>query len=145
VTLVVRRPTSAPKISPWRLARQHLGSRLTKRILIVDDEEAMGRLIKLNLEPDGHAVTLMTDTNAALAALDAGNTFDLYILDVNMPTSAPNGLSFARMLEFRGRKPLVIFITGDPGLAAHPEFNGRTVLAKPIDFDVLRRTVAAVP
>jgi PleD family two-component response regulator len=58
---------------------------LIKRILVVDDEEAMGRLITRNLEPDGHAVTLMTDTNGALDAIDAGDTFDLYIIDVNMP------------------------------------------------------------
>jgi CheY-like chemotaxis protein len=62
---------------------------LTKRILVIDDQEAMGRLIKLNLEPDGHVVTLMTDTDAALAAIDAGDTFDLYIIDVNMPVGAP--------------------------------------------------------
>jgi CheY-like chemotaxis protein len=118
---------------------------LTKRILVVDDQEAMGRLVRGNLEQDGRAVTLMTDTNAALAVIDAGDTFDLHIIDVNMPAGAPHGLSFARMLEYRRRAPWVIFITGDPGLAAHPEFDGRTVLAKPIDFALLRRTVAAVP
>ena len=117
---------------------------MTKRILVVDDEQAMGRLIKLNLEQDGHAVTLMTDTNAALEAIDAGDTFDLYIIDVNMPAGAPHGLSFARMLEFRGHAPMVIFMTGDPGMAAHPEFKGRTVMAKPIDFALLRKAVADV-
>jgi CheY-like chemotaxis protein len=115
---------------------------LTKRILVVDDEQAMGRLIKRNLEEDGHTVTLMSDTNAALGAIDAGDTFDLYILDVNMPAGSPHGLSFARMLEMRRRVPLIIFITGDPDLAAHPEFNCRTVMAKPIDFVLLRKAVA---
>ena len=104
----------------------------------------MGRLIKRNLEEDGHAVTLMTDTNAALEAIDAGDTFDLYILDINMTPGKPSGLALARMLEFRRQTPLVIFITGDPGMAAHPEFKGRTVMAKPIDFTVLRRAVADV-
>jgi CheY-like chemotaxis protein len=117
---------------------------LTKQILVVDDEQAMGRLVKLHLEQDGHAVILTADTNAALEAIDAGDAFDLYILDVNMPASAPHGLSFALMLEFRGRAPLVIFITGDPSLAAHPEFKGRAVLAKPIDSALLRRAVADV-
>jgi DNA-binding response OmpR family regulator len=116
---------------------------LSKRILVVDDQ-AMGRLVKLHLEQDGHAVILMSDTNTALEAIDAGDTFDLYIVDVNMPSGAPHGLSFARMLEFRRQTPLIIFITGDPGLAAHPEFKGRTVLAKPIDFALLRGAVAAV-
>ena len=118
---------------------------MTKRILVVDDQEAKGRLIKLNLEADGHSVTLMTDTDAALDAIDAGDTFDLYIVDVNMPAGVPHGLSFVRMLEFRRLAPMVIFMTGDPGLAAHPEFKGRTVLAKPIDFALLRRAVTAVP
>jgi DNA-binding LytR/AlgR family response regulator len=68
----------------------------------------------------------------------------LYSLDVNMPAGAPHGLSFVRMLEYRRRAPLVIFITGDPGMAAQLEFKGRAVLAKPIDFALLRRAVAAV-
>jgi DNA-binding LytR/AlgR family response regulator len=87
----------------------------------------------------------MSGTSDALAAIEYGERFDLYILDVNMAQGDPSSLALARMLEFRRQMPLVIFITGDPGMAAHPEFKGRTVLAKPIDFDVLRRTVAAVP
>jgi CheY-like chemotaxis protein len=83
-------------------------------------------------------VTLITDTDSALEAIDGGATFDLYILDIDI-TGEPSDLAVARMLEFR-RQPLVIFITGDPGLAAHPEFKGRRVLAKPIDFARLRRT-----
>jgi CheY-like chemotaxis protein len=118
---------------------------LSKRILVVDDQEAMGRLIKLNLEQDGHAIILMSSTSDALEAIEAGERFDLYILDVKMTPGDPSGLALARMLEFRGQRPLVIFITGDPGMAAHPEFKGRTVLAKPIDFAVLRRAVAATP
>jgi CheY-like chemotaxis protein len=62
---------------------------LSKLILVVDDQEAMGRLVKLHLEHDGHVVTLMTDTDAALEAIDAGDTFDLYIVDVNMPAGVP--------------------------------------------------------
>jgi PleD family two-component response regulator len=54
---------------------------LTKRILVVDDQGAMGRLVKLHLEQDGHALILMANTNAALEAIDAGDTFDLYIIE----------------------------------------------------------------
>jgi DNA-binding NtrC family response regulator len=114
---------------------------LTKRILVVDDEGAMGRLIKLNLEQDSHAVTMMTDTNAALGR-STPVTASISTSSTSTCRQAPTRASFAGVLEFRRLAPMIIFTTGDPGMAALPEFMGRTVLAKSIDFALLRRAVA---
>ena len=56
-----------------------------KRILIVDDETSITRLLKLNLEKSG-VYTVRTE-NAATRALPAAREFrpDLILLDVMMP------------------------------------------------------------
>jgi DNA-binding NtrC family response regulator len=74
---------------------------LTKRILVVDDSEPMGRLVETQLERDGHAVTSITSVTGAFAALDAGENFDLYIFGVDMSWREPHGLSLAKMFELR--------------------------------------------
>lgn len=45
----------------------------------------MGQLMKMHLERDGHVVTTMSSSMDALAALDVGTRFDMYVLDVQMP------------------------------------------------------------
>ena len=112
------------------------------RILVVDDSVAIGRLVTTHLERDGHVVTAVTSAMAALAAAEAGDKFDLYVLDVHMQRGDPHGISLARMLEQRDPDAAIIFITGDPALATRPELAGRKVLSKPIDFAALRQAVA---
>ena len=54
------------------------------RILIVDDEPDIRRLIQVNLELDGHEVHMACDGSEALAAVRA-QVPDVIILDVMMP------------------------------------------------------------
>lgn len=68
-----------------------------KKILIVDDEAALVRLLKLNLEATGH-YQVKTETKGA-EALGAARAFqpDLIILDVVMPDL--NGHEVVRKLR----------------------------------------------
>ena len=54
-------------------------------ILIVEDEEAINRLIKQNLRLAGHDCTQVFDGLEAKKALEEENTFDLIIMDVMLP------------------------------------------------------------
>lgn len=54
-------------------------------ILIVEDEEAINRLIKQNLKLAGHDCTQVFDGMAAKKVLEEENTFDLIIMDVMLP------------------------------------------------------------
>jgi CheY-like chemotaxis protein len=56
----------------------------SKKILAVDDDEAIRSLVRLNLTQAGHTVETANDGAAALALLDR-NTYDLIISDVTMP------------------------------------------------------------
>jgi CheY-like chemotaxis protein len=118
---------------------------LGKRVLVVDDSVAIGRLVKTYLEREGHAVTAVTGAMAALAEAEGGERIDVYILDVHMHAGDPHGLSLARMLAQRHPAATIIFITGDARLAAGPELQGRRVFAKPLDFAALGKAVAGDP
>lgn len=54
-------------------------------ILIVEDEEAINRLIKQNLRLAGHECTQVLDGLEAKKVLEDSNTFDLIIMDVMLP------------------------------------------------------------
>jgi CheY-like chemotaxis protein len=75
------------------------------RILVVDDEPAIRRLVTVNLERAGYAVRQAADGEAALEELE-GSHPDLIVLDVFMP--GPNGF---RILEI---------LKSDPRLASIP-------------------------
>lgn len=54
------------------------------RVLIADDDKALGLFLKRGMESDGHRVCVVCDGAAAVEAFRAG-TPDLTILDLNMP------------------------------------------------------------
>jgi DNA-binding response OmpR family regulator len=57
---------------------------LKSRVLVVEDDEQLRRIITTNLMARGHDVRQAADASAALAAL-ADEQPDLLILDINLP------------------------------------------------------------
>ncbi len=53
-------------------------------ILVVDDDPAVCRMLKLALEIDGHEVTTISHAREAMAFLES-NTMDLVVTDLVMP------------------------------------------------------------
>ena len=54
------------------------------RILVVEDEPRLGELLRLYLERDGYAVTVVGDGRAAIDAVEADGV-DLVVLDLMLP------------------------------------------------------------
>jgi len=54
------------------------------RILVADDDDLLGELVRFKLEAAGHHVTVLADGAAALDAARSGE-FDLVVLDAMMP------------------------------------------------------------
>ncbi len=106
------------------------------RILVVDDEEPLARLICETLAEDGHATERVGDAPEALSLL-ARQDFDLIISDLKMP--GMDGEELGRELERRkpGLSKRLLLTSGDT-LDSRP---GREVLHKPFDLDELRRIV----
>jgi two-component system response regulator CpxR len=84
------------------------------RILIVDDDRALCRLLADYLQREGFLVELAHDGDSALAQLrDAAQRPDLLILDVMMP--GRDGLDTLRELRMQHRLPVIMLSAkGEP-------------------------------
>jgi DNA-binding response OmpR family regulator len=78
------------------------------RILIAEDDAALGLFLKRGLEADGHDVRWTVDGDAALEAFLA-DTPDLTILDLNLPRR--DGCEVLRLLRSMGAEHPVLILT----------------------------------
>ena len=99
------------------------------RILLVDDDEEICRLLTRRLTRRGYAVTTVTDGNQALAMLEQ-RTFNLAILDYMMP--AMNGLELAAQCRLRYPSLKILILTGSP-VITEIEAQGYLCLRKPLE------------
>lgn len=115
------------------------------RVLVVDDEPAVGGLMRDVLARFGHEVVVAAGGEEALAAVQEG-AFDLVVSDYAIP--GMNGLEFARRLgaERPGLRVLVVSAFLDPeteeALLAEPNVAG--LLRKPFDILSFARRVAGL-
>jgi len=79
-----------------------------KRILVVDDEAKMRRILEMSLKGLGHEVEQAGDGVEALAAIEAA-PFDLVLTDLRMPRK--DGIELLRDLRDRGEEIPVIVLT----------------------------------
>jgi len=106
------------------------------RVLIVEDDNILGRSIAVCLAREGLEVDAVTDTFAALDRLDQ-RKYTAIVAGIGMPAGMPNGLSLGRMARVRDPKCRIIFIAGDAELAKLGETFGARVFVKPVDVDAL--------
>jgi two-component system, NtrC family, response regulator AtoC len=81
---------------------------LSSRILVVDDEEKMRRILELALTGMGHEVVKAADGREALDRIEEGNV-DLVLTDLRMP--GLDGLGLLQALSTRGENLPVIVLT----------------------------------
>lgn len=115
------------------------------KILVVDDDPKLSRLVKAILEKTG--IFEVMEENRSSAAVATAKAFepDMILLDVDMP--GKDGGEIASELEadpVLGRKPVLFFtslISGAEAGEHEVERGGKLFLAKPVDPRVLIRTV----
>jgi CheY-like chemotaxis protein len=107
----------------------------------VDDEPAVTTLLTRVLTKDGYDVRTVASAEDALAAMDAGFTPDLLIVDKNLPRML--GLELVRVVRLRLPQLPVIVITAAPeALHGNPD-RIDVYLAKPFrTLEVLRDAVS---
>ena len=99
------------------------------RILLVDDEPEIVRLLTRRLRRKGCEVTPATDSGQALALLAQG-PFDLAIVDFMMP--GMNGLELAAQCCLRRPGLKILILTGSP-VIEEIEIAGYACLRKPLE------------
>jgi DNA-binding response OmpR family regulator len=80
------------------------------KILIIEDVQEMGELIRLYLDREGAQSVLCETAEAGLAALET-ESFDLVILDVNLP--GIDGFEFLQRLRTSSQVPVIIVSARD--------------------------------
>ncbi|MCW5965328.1 MAG: sigma-54-dependent Fis family transcriptional regulator [Bryobacterales bacterium] len=107
------------------------------RILLVDDDESLRRVMQIQLEEAGYSVHPAQDAEAALSALDS-HEFPLVITDLIMP--GLSGLELLRRIREENPDTLVIIISAFGTIQSAVEAmraGAFDYITKPIDYEEL--------
>jgi DNA-binding response OmpR family regulator len=112
------------------------------RILIVDDEPSVRKVVARALEDAGYDVCAVPDRKTALAAL-SGERFDLAILDVQLPDA--NGLDLCGEVVREHRLPVVMLtvVTDEADAVRALESGADDYVRKPFGVRELTARVAS--
>lgn len=117
---------------------------MSKRILIIDDEENIRRVTRLTLQAAGYEVAEAADGQRGLEAFGDGSGWDAVLLDQRMP--GMDGLETLRQINKRDANARVIIATAYASieLAVDAMKLGATdFVRKPMTPEILRNAVAA--
>jgi CheY-like chemotaxis protein len=130
------------------------------RILVVEDEAPLRRIMLLNLVRRGHTVIEAESAAAAQEALAAFQAqFDLILLDLNLPDrtgwdvlrslAGPTDQSRQEEGELPRRPAVIVITAGRPARSRVEEFHPAAVLLKPFPIEsllrLIQRIIGAVP
>ncbi len=107
------------------------------RLLLVEDDQSLRRMLKINLEQEGWHVTEAADGPSALQAFRS-QRLDAAILDVMLPEV--DGLSICRTIRLEGNTTPVLFLTAKNSGEDRVEglrLGGDDYLGKPFNLEEL--------
>lgn len=113
-------------------------------IMVLDDVEDAGAMIKRILERKGHSVSVFTEERDALAHVRDQNV-DIAILDIKLKKIS--GVEVLRQIKEERPDTDVVMLTGYPTLETAKEamgYGAREYLVKPIDKNELEEKIAGI-
>ncbi len=116
------------------------------RILIVDDEPDVRKVVRMSLEKAGYDVLEAEDGEKAIATLSEGENnllLDVIISDIRMPKI--NGVEAINYFQQQYPRVPLIVLTGFPDLDMATSFLKKGIvdyLAKPVESEKLRAALA---
>lgn len=114
------------------------------KILVVEDDEQMARLLQRGLESEGHVVTTAKDGLFALDQFEDG-VFDAAVVDVMMPRL--DGFELSRIVRSRGDKTPILLLTARDAVVDRVtglDAGADDYLSKPFSFDELNARLRAI-
>jgi DNA-binding response OmpR family regulator len=117
---------------------------LRMRVLIVEDDAKLARLVQQGLFEEGHDVTIAPDGGEALAVAER-SVFDVIVLDIMLPVM--DGLTVARRLRSAGNARPILMLTGrdaNADVVRGLDAGADDYLTKPLSFEVLLARLRAL-
>jgi DNA-binding response OmpR family regulator len=111
------------------------------RILVVDDDVNLTRLLRAILRTSGFEVVTCGDSTEGLSVAEK-ESFNLIILDLRMPVM--DGRTFYRELREKGVETPVVIASAYGARAAQAELGAQAAIEKPFDPDRLIDTVTRI-
>jgi DNA-binding response OmpR family regulator len=115
---------------------------IKSRILLVDDNEPLRRMLAMALEQNGFEVVMASNVNDALKLIGA-ETFDVLLSDLQMP-NAGDGLTVVSAMHHSNPKAVTLILSGYPEMkaaAAAILLQTDEVLTKPISPKALAEII----
>lgn len=114
------------------------------RLLLVEDDKALGEGLRLGLRQEGYTVDWLQDGSSALHAL-LSETFDLLVLDLGLPRLS--GIQVLQQLRKSGSALPVLILTARDATEdriAGLDAGADDYLIKPFDLDELKARLRAL-
>ncbi len=114
------------------------------RILVVDDQPEVAALIKIDLEADGHEVSVATGAAPALRLIGKDDRFDLCVIDVMLGTDS--GYALTETLAKRSEEYLPVLLITAGTIDREKAFRAGAddFIGKPIETVELRARVRSL-
>jgi len=114
------------------------------RILLIEDDVTIARLLKEGLEDESYAVDMVHDGNEGYRTASA-DEYDVIILDIMLPEM--NGYEVCRALRKDGNKTPILMLTArdaERDIVEGLDTGADDYLAKPFSFDALLARIRAL-
>ncbi|KZB51687.1 two-component system response regulator [Thalassospira lucentensis] len=114
------------------------------RLLLIEDEEALGAALRDHLIAAGHAIDWVQTVGDASTAI-IGTPYDILLLDLNLPDG--HGIDMLRSLRRRGDATPCIILTAQDQITDRIDglnAGADDYLVKPFDLDEMTARLAAV-
>ena len=115
-----------------------------KRILIVEDDNLLNKMLVYNLASDGYNITSALNAKTAADKLTVAE-YDLVLLDINLPDG--NGYDLCKLIKPEYPDTMVIFLTAND--QESDQIHGYEVgavdyITKPFSIGALQRKISAM-
>jgi DNA-binding response OmpR family regulator len=117
---------------------------MSKRVLIIDDEEHIRRMMRLTLEAAGYEVGEAPDGPEGINLFGDGSSWPVVVLDQRMP--GMDGLETLRKLKNRNSSARVVMATAYASIELAVEamkLGATDFVRKPMTPEILRNSIAA--